>query len=397
MKTILQNLLKYFYIDDVITILKKRGYLDKEINNICEIIQYHINTLKSLRKDLITFNHIKKIQGLDIEGKKKLSDIKLQIKIHEDKLLDILCSIPNDLDDKIHDQQIKIVFEHGNFTGCLGNKHNEILKNFNYNDVAKNTSGLGFLFLESKLAYLYRILGNILLENAISYGYKETYVPHIIKDEFLYRSGHLPKFKDILFTVGYEKKFLIPTSEVALLSIFANSVINKKDLPITLCSLSSCYRNEIGAPGAMNKGLFRLYQFEKVELFCICQAKDACDMFDKMIECAKNILIRFNLNFRIIELPRNDLGFTSYLTHDIEIWLPVTRKFIEVSSISICKNFQSLRSNIRINNNDIPYTLNGTALAIGRLVIALLEKYQSVDNVINFIKNNKLMEGCRSG
>lgn len=383
MKNILNNFLKKFNKDNLLKIFIARGNDKNQSKNKLDDIESNIVNLKHKRKLLIDLFSKKKINGLTLFDRDCLKKLKEEINLLEEKLFKSLCEVPNEIVDPCSEN--KIIFE-TNFNCLKGKTHYDITNCYNLSDSAKISSDLGFTYLEEILASVYRNIGFLFVNYAVLHGFKEMYVPHLLKEISFIGGGHIPYFRDIIFKVENRDLYLIPTSEIAILSSFINKVIPINKLPIRMCSFSTCYRDEIGSSCKINKGLFRLRQFDKLEMFSICKPNDFQNEFDFMLSHVKKLLNLLELDFRIIQLPANDLGFTSCKTYDVEIWLPVSQQFVEVSSISLCKNFQSIRTNIKMSDKNFPYTLNGTAFAVGRILLGLLEKFQDINILNNKIK-----------
>ena len=249
-------------------------------------------------------------------------------------------------------------------------------------------SGSRFSILKSDLAKLHRGLINFLLDNnSLEFGFEEYVVPELVKSEALEGTGQLPKFEEDLFKTNFNDLYLIPTSEVPLTNLNRDSIINKNDLPLKYTTYTNCFRAEAGASGADTKGLMREHQFGKVELVTISEPEQSDEELNNMIICVENILKKLSIPYRIVELCSGDIGFSSSYTLDIEIWMPGQNKYREVSSCSNCTDFQSRRMKMRIKNFEsgeiyYPHTLNGSSLAIGRLLISILENYQNEDGTI---------------
>ena len=225
-----------------------------------------------------------------------------------------------------------------------------------------------------------------MLDEAASNGYEEYYVPYIVNSESLIGTGQLPKFEDDQFSVG-EGKYLIPTAEVPLTNIFRNEAISVDDIPIKMTAHTPCFRQEAGSYGKDTKGMIRQHQFEKVELVHIVKPEESYQALEELTKNAESILQKLNLPYRVMLLCSGDTGFSAAKTYDLEVWLPSQNTYREISSCSNCESFQSRRMKARYKNsdtkqNDYPHTLNGSGLAIGRTLIAVLENYQNEDGSI---------------
>ena len=259
-------------------------------------------------------------------------------------------------------------------------------------DVATKTSGTRFVFVKDKLAQLERALSNFMLDIHIKEnGYEEISPPLIANEDSMYGTGQLPKFENDQFELKIDekndRKFLIPTAEVILTNIVKDKILNIKNLPLRYVASTSCFRKEAGSYGKDTKGMIRQHQFYKVELVSIVENNKCADELERMTKCASAILDKLKLPYRKVLLCTGDMGFSAEKTYDLEVWLPSENKFREISSCSSCGTFQARRMKTRYKNssNDTEFvgTLNGSGLAIGRTLIAVLENYQNAYGSIN--------------
>ncbi len=259
-------------------------------------------------------------------------------------------------------------------------------------ELATKTTGSRFVFVKDKLALLERALANFMLDiHTIKNGYKEISPPLMANNLSMFGTGQLPKFENDQFEVKIDeksgRKFLIPTAEVILTNMVREQIISSKDLPIRLVALTPCFRKEAGSYGKDTKGIIRQHQFYKVELVSIVENDKCIDELERMTNCATMILDKLKLPYRKVILSTGDMGFSAEKTYDIEVWLPSENKFREISSCSSCGTFQSRRMKARYKNknNETEFvgTLNGSGLAVGRTLIAVLENYQNSDGSIN--------------
>ena len=271
--------------------------------------------------------------------------------------------------------------------------HYELGENLNMLDfdLATKTSGSRFVFVKDKLAQMERAITNFMLDAHINVnGYKEVSPPLMASDSTMFGTGQLPKFENDQFEIKLdedsERKFLIPTAEVILTNMAKEQILNQKDLPMRLVASTPCFRKEAGSYGKDTKGMIRQHQFYKVELVSIVEPKTCLDELDRMTNCATKILDDLKLPYRKIVLSTGDMGFSAEKTFDIEVWLPSENKYREISSCSSCGTFQAKRMKARFKNNknETNYvgTLNGSGLAVGRTLIAILENYQNEDGSI---------------
>ena len=258
-------------------------------------------------------------------------------------------------------------------------------------DLATKTTGARFVFVMGKLAQLERAISNFMVDKHINLnGYKEISPPLMVSDNTMYGTGQLPKFETDQFEVKLndlnDRKFLIPTAEVILTNMVKDQIVNYRDLPLRLVASTPCFRKEAGSYGKDTKGMIRQHQFYKVELVSIVDPSTCLNELERMTNCATNILDELKLPYKKIVLSTGDMGFSSEITYDIEVWIPSENKYREISSCSSCGSFQARRMKARFRNakNDINFlgTLNGSGLAVGRTLIAILENYQQEDGSI---------------
>ena len=258
-------------------------------------------------------------------------------------------------------------------------------------DLATKTTGSRFVFVKDKLAALERAISNFMIDTHIQKnGYTEISPPLMATDETMFGTGQLPKFENDQFEIKFDdkndRKFLIPTAEVILTNMVKNQIIDKKKLPMRLVASTPCFRKEAGSYGKDTKGMIRQHQFYKVELVSIVENNQCMQELERMTECATKILDDLKLPYRKIILCTGDMGFGAEKTYDIEVWLPSENKYREISSCSSCGSFQARRMKARYKNkdNNIEFvgTLNGSGLAVGRTLIAILENYQLEDGSI---------------
>ncbi len=271
--------------------------------------------------------------------------------------------------------------------------HEELGKNLNMIDfdLATKTSGSRFVFLKNSIARLERALSSFMLDTHITKnGYSEISPPLIANSSSMYGTGQLPKFEKDQFELKLnnsdERKFLIPTAEVILTNTVREKILSFNDLPIRLVALTSCFRKEAGSYGKDTKGMIRQHQFYKVELVSIVQQEECKNELERMTSCAENVLKDLNLPYRKLLLSTGDMGFSAEKTYDLEVLIPSQNKYREISSCSSCGSFQARRMKARYKNGKKETiflgTLNGSGLAVGRTLIAILENYQQKDGSI---------------
>ena len=258
-------------------------------------------------------------------------------------------------------------------------------------DVAAKITGSRFSQMRGGLASLHRALTQFMLNTHIhEHGYEEVYVPYIVNRDSLYGTGQLPKFEndqfEIKFDEGSDRKFLIPTAEVILTNIVKDKIVDQKDLPMRFVASTPCFRKEAGSYGKDTKGMIRQHQFYKVEMVSIVEKENCLEELERMTNCATDILDKLELPYRKVILCSGDMGFSAEKTYDIEVWLPSENKYREISSCSSCSTFQAQRMKSRYKNKNketvFVGTLNGSGLAVGRTLIAVLENYQQKDGSI---------------
>ena len=361
-------------------ILAERNILSKKVGEI-----------KSKKEDASVI--IKKVEKL----KDQISSLKELEKIKEDELNAILCRIPNlpskDVpigDNEKDNTQYKIWGDKPKFT-FKAKRHFEIGENLNLMDfdLASKLSGSRFVVLKGMLANLERAIAQFMLDKHTNEnGYTEMIVPFLVKDAALFGTGNLPKFGEDLFTAG-DSHWLIPTAEVPLTNLVREQIINEKELPMRVTSYTPCFRSEAGAAGKDTRGMLRQHQFTKVELVSITTPEDSKKELERMLSSAESILQDLNIHYRVMTLCTGDMGFAANKTYDIEVWLPGENAYREISSCSNCDDFQARRMNAKYkgeNKNNFVHTLNGSGLAVGRTLIAILENYQRADGNVEIPK-----------
>ena len=258
-------------------------------------------------------------------------------------------------------------------------------------DLATKTTGSRFVFVKDKLALLERALSNFMLDkHVLANGYKEISPPLIASENTMYGTGQLPKFENDQFEIKFDeasdRKFLIPTAEVILTNIVKDKIVDLKQLPLRFVASTPCFRKEAGSYGKDTKGMIRQHQFYKVELVSIVENDKCLDELERMTNCATGILDDLGLPYRKVILCSGDMGFSAEKTYDIEVWLPSEEKYREISSCSSCSTFQATRMKTRYKNQKKETlhvgTLNGSGLAVGRTLIAVMENYQQNDGSI---------------
>jgi seryl-tRNA synthetase len=360
-----------------------------------ELLHERNETSENFRKE--------KMDGRDPSGiSEKMAELKEQIRIAseeadraKEKYMDLLVSIPNipsgecpvGPDENSNKEVRKVgtprVFD---FAPC---QHYEIGEKIGTMDFARasKVSGSRFVFLFSQMAKLERALAQFMLDvHTIENGYTEVYVPLLLGGEAMFGVGQLPKFEEDLFKTT-NGLYLIPTAEASLANIHNDEILDDEKLPLRYTAYTPCFRSEAGAAGRDTVGMLRQHQFGKVELVSYTTPEDETAEHERMTECAEGILKKLDLPFRTVVLSTGDMGFASAKTYDIEVWLPGQDKYREISSCSRCGSFQARRMNTRFKNrsskkNEFVHTLNGSGIAVGRCLIAILENYQEKDGSV---------------
>ena len=333
------------------------------------------------------------------EISKEIENLSKKQKIIKNELDNLLSSIPNlPLDEvpvgKDENDNVEVTksgeIKDFKFKPLSHYELGEKLKMLDF-DLATKTTGSRFVFVKDKLAALERAISNFMIDTHIQKnGYTEISPPLMATDETMFGTGQLPKFENDQFEIKFDdkndRKFLIPTAEVILTNMVKNQIIDKKKLPMRLVASTPCFRKEAGSYGKDTKGMIRQHQFYKVELVSIVENNQCMLELERMTECATKILDDLKLPYRKIILCTGDMGFGAEKTYDLEVWLPSENKYREISSCSSCGSFQARRMKARYKNKDnkIEFvgTLNGSGLAVGRTLIAILENYQLEDGSI---------------
>ena len=248
-------------------------------------------------------------------------------------------------------------------------------------------SGSRFLFYKGAGARLERAIYNLMLDTHVDeHGYTEMIPPYIVNDQSMFGTGQFPKFKEDVFQLEDSNLTLIPTAEVPLTNYYRDEILKEEDLPVYFTALSPSFRSEAGSAGRDTRGLIRLHQFNKVEMVKLSKPEQSYDELEKMTNNAEHILQKLNLPYRVITLCTGDMGFSAAKTYDIEVWIPAQDTYREISSCSNCEDFQARRAKIRFRNAEGKvenvHTLNGSGLAVGRTVAAILENYQNEDGSV---------------
>ncbi len=377
--------------EDVEIGLERRGYsINKDIFNSLDkerkVLQVDVENLQAERKKLSTEFGKLKASGESVDQLKKTIDVnntELEVKDKElqtvlDKINNFLLDIPNiphkSVPNGNNEDDNVVIKKFGTISAKNNLDHLEITQNID-TDLAAKLAGSRFSVLRGNLAKLQRSLISFMINTAIKNGYEEYYVPFMANKDSLVGTGQLPKFEEDLFKTS-ENLYLIPTAEVPLTNLFRNNFVNEDDLPIKVTSHTPCFRSEAGSYGKDTRGLIRQHQFEKIELVQITHPNNSMESLENLLANACEILDLLELPYQVIELCSGDLGFASAKTFDIEVWMPSQNKYREISSCSNFTDFQARRSNIKYKSDDgnnFVHTINGSGLAVGRCLVALIE------------------------
>ena len=343
-------------------------------------------------------------ESLFLKLNKEVQDIKSSISELEDdkyeldkKLKEILSSLPNlpstELPEGENESSNVEIRKEGNIVNETSPPHYELgekIKEIDF-ETASEVSGSRFVVTSGSLAKLERALSSFMLDvHCEKHGYQEVNVPYLVKEDSMYGTGQLPKFSEDQYKTDNDM-WLIPTAEVPLTNLVRQKIVDEESLPLRFTSFTQCFRIEAGAAGRDTRGLIRLHQFPKVELVSITRPEDSEKELERMLTCAEKILQLLELPYRVLLLSTGDIGFSSYKTYDLEVWFPSEKKYREISSCSNCLDFQARRMNAKFKEkstkkNLFLHTLNGSGVAVGRALAAILENYYDKAGVINIPK-----------
>ena len=392
--------------------LKKRG-LEIDIDKILQIDKdlrtsiSDIQTLQEQRNQISKDAGKAKSEGNEehfIKLNKEVQKIKESISKNdvtraeiELELNGILSSLPNipskDLPIGKDDSSNLEIKKEGEVAKNKTLHHYEIGEEMNALDfeTAAELSGSRFVISSGNIARLERALANFMIDVHINeHGYKEINIPYLVKEDSMYGTGQLPKFSDDQYKTDNDL-WLIPTAEVPLTNLVRKKILDEEDLPLRFTAFSQCFRKEAGAAGRDTRGMIRLHQFPKVELVSVTKPDESEDELERMLSCAEKILQLLELPYRVVLLSTGDIGFSAHKTYDLEVWFPSEEKYREISSCSNCLDFQARRMNSKFkskndNKNIFLHTLNGSGVAVGRALAAILENYYDEKGHINIPK-----------
>jgi seryl-tRNA synthetase len=396
--------------DELVALLKKRGMYDEGVEEKIQSLiinkrhlQAEVDQLRSERNSSSKEIGILKAKGEDItiasEAVKKIGNsikaLEEKLKLAEEALDEWIISLPNFLSEDVPEgrsaddnieirsfgQQRKFSFE--------PKAHYDIGESLKILDFERGVkiSGARFYTYFGLAAKLERALMNFMLDfHSSENGYEEVWVPSLVNDESLTATGQLPKFREEFYHLENDRLNLIPTAEVPLTNLYRDEILPEKDLPISIMAHTSCFRREAGSYGRDTRGLVRVHQFQKVELVKFCEPENSVQEHEKMCADAESILQKLGLHYKVLLLCAGDISASSSKTYDLEVWMPGLNRYMEISSVSNFQDYQARRGKIRYKNkegkNQYVHTLNGSGLAIGRTLAAILENYQTEDGQI---------------
>ena len=400
-------------IDGVVSQLKKRGFDFKPNQFIAlEAQRKHVQTytqeLQAKRNNVSKQVGIAKSKGEDIdEIMSEVAGISTLLKINETRLVElqvelqnILLNLPNlphesvpQGKDETQNVEVRKVGTPRNFDFEIKD-HTDVGTPLGLDfDTGAKLSGARFTLMRGQIAKMHRALAQFMLDTQTEHhGYTECYTPYMVNAETLIGTGQLPKFEADLFTLRHNdaNMYLIPTSEVTLTNTVRDEIVPLESLPIKLTAHTPCFRSEAGSYGRDTKGMIRQHQFDKVEMVQIVHPSKSYEALEEMVGHAENILKALELPYRVVSLCTGDMGFGAAKTYDLEVWLPAQNTYREISSVSNCEAFQARRLQARFRNEqgkpELVHTLNGSGLAVGRTLVAVLENYQNSDGSVTVPK-----------
>lgn len=380
-------------VDDIINLDEKRRATQAELDKVLAESNNISKEIGILFKsgDTQKANELKAKTGELKDKSKTLSDALNEISENLNVLLYRIPNVPNELVPfGVSDTDNEVVFQAGEVPN-LGDKalpHWELAKKYDIIDfeLGVKITGAGFPVYKGKGAKLQRALITYFLDKNTEAGYQEFQVPHVVNEASGYGTGQLPDKEGQMYHVGLDDLYLIPTAEVPVTNFFRDVLVSENELPICCTAYTPCFRREAGSYGAHVRGLNRLHQFDKVEIVRVEHPDNSYKALDMMVEHVKSILNELKLPYRILRLCGGDLGFTSALTYDFEVYSTAQQKWLEISSVSNFETFQSNRLKLRYKDTDgknkLAHTLNGSSLALPRVLAGILENYQTEDGIV---------------
>ncbi|EAJ7579308.1 serine--tRNA ligase [Campylobacter upsaliensis] len=371
-------------LSEIFTLLKKEKMLLEELQAF----------QNKFSKELAKAENKEELKQQLSENKTKISTQNQKVKELEERLENLAFKIPNIPDDDVivgddedGNLELKRVLTPPSFDFEV-KEHFELGEGLEWLDFVRGVkiAQSRFCVLKEEGALLNRALVNYMIDFNRLRGFKLVNVPFLVNQNAMFGTGQLPKFKDDMYKVEEEDLYLISTSEIALTNLFNDEILNAENLPLKMTAYSACFRKEAGSAGRDTRGIIRQHQFEKVELVSITSPKQSESVFNEMCDCASDLLSSLGLAHRWMMLCTGDLGFSAAKTIDLEVWLPGQNQFREISSVSNCRDFQARRAKIRYKNeqgkNELVHTLNGSSLAVGRTLVAIMENYQDKNGKI---------------
>lgn len=392
-------------VNGIATSLKKRGF-DLNTEDFIELetnrkkIQVRTQELQKIRNENSKKIGAEKAKGNNIDSlmqlvnqtSSELKDLEVQLSELQENINKFLLLIPNiphpSVPDGLSEEENVVIRECGikKIFDFKPSDHVDVGKLLGLDfDLGTKLSGSRFVVMRGGIARLHRAIAQFMLDIQVNeHGYEECYTPFLVNTESLMGTGQLPKFAEDLFVtkrgVDESDLYLIPTGEVPLTNLVSDSIQEEQNLPIKFTALTPCFRSEAGSYGKDTRGMIRQHQFEKVEMVQICHPDSSYEVLDEMVKHAENILSKLELPYRVVELCKGDMGFGAAKTFDLEVWLPSQSMYREISSVSNCESFQSRRMKARFKDtnkkNILLHTLNGSGLAVGRTLVAILENNQ---------------------
>lgn len=388
-----RNFKELHLVDDIIELDEKRRMTQANLDTILAESNNLSKEIGSLFKSGETqkANLLKEKTGELKEESKKLSDLLAEISQNLTNLLYKIPNIPNEIvPEGKSAEDNEIVFSAGEIPNLGDNAlpHWELAKKYDIIDfeLGVKITGAGFPVYKGKGAKLQRALITYFLDKNTEAGYQEFQVPHVVNEASGYGTGQLPDKEGQMYHIGEDDLYLIPTAEVPVTNFFRDVLVTENELPICCTAYTPCFRREAGSYGAHVRGLNRLHQFDKVEIVRVEHPDNSYKALDSMVEHVKNILEELKLPYRILRLCGGDMGFTSALTYDFEVYSTAQQKWLEISSVSNFETYQANRLKLRFKDNEgknrLAHTLNGSSLALPRVLAGILENYQTEDGII---------------
>lgn len=397
--------------ESLVVLLKKRGNYDPGIEETLQklisekrALQSEVDSLRSQRNTSSKEIGLLKSKGEDIakpseivrELGSKIKELEEGLKVTENSLDELNSALPNFLSDdvptgKSADENVEVSIygkkREFNFEPQAHYDIGEKLKIIDFERGVK-ISGARFYTYFGLAAKLERALMNFMLDlHSSENGYEEVWVPSLVNDESLTATGQLPKFREEFYHLENDKLNLIPTAEVPLTNLYRDEILSESELPISIMAHTSCFRREAGSYGRDTRGLVRVHQFQKVELVKFCTPEESEEQHLKMLKDAESILQKLGLHYKVMLLCSGDISAASSKTYDIEVWMPGLNRYMEISSVSNFRDYQARRGKIRYKSKDgknlLVHTLNGSGLAIGRTLAAIIENFQKEDGTID--------------